>query len=57
MKKFLVLFILMISVLGLTACSIRKEHEPKVVTFWTLQMGDFSDYMYKSNQDIRKRAS
>ena len=47
MKKFLVLFILMISVLGLTACSIRKEHEPKVVTFWTLQMGDFSDYMYK----------
>ena len=47
MKKFLIFFILIISVLGLTACSIRKEHEPKVVTLWTLQMGDFADYMYK----------
>ena len=37
----------MFSILGLTACSIRKEHEPLTVTFWTLQMGDFSGYMYK----------
>ena len=38
---------MMFSILGLTACSIRKDHEPLTVTFWTLQMGDFSGYMYK----------
>ena len=47
MKKLFALLILTISILGLTACSIRKENEQKVVTLWTLQMGDFSDYMYK----------
>ena len=47
MKKILIFLIFMIAILGFTACSIRKENEPKVVTFWTLQMGDFSDYMYK----------
>lgn len=47
MKKFLALLLITIITLGLTACSIRKEHEEKIVTLWTLQMGDFSDYMYK----------
>ena len=47
MKKIIAVLIIVFSILGLTACSIRKENEPKVVTFWTLQMGDFSDYMYK----------
>ena len=47
MKKLFALLIITISILGLTACSIRKENEQKVVTLWTLQMGDFSDYMYK----------
>lgn len=47
MKKIIVLFLIMFSFLGLTACSIRKEHEPREITFWTLQMGDFADYMYK----------
>ena len=47
MKKILIFLIFMIAILGFTACSIRKENEPKVVTFWTLQMGDFSDYMFK----------
>lgn len=44
----------MISILGLTACSIRKENELKIVTFWTLQMGDFSDYMYKVIRSYEK---
>ena len=47
MKKLLVLLLITIITLGLTACSIRKEHEPREITFWTLQMGDFADYMYK----------
>ena len=47
MKKLFALLIITISVIGLTACSIRKENEQKIVTLWTLQMGDFSDYMYK----------
>ena len=47
MKKLFALLIITISILGLTACSIRKENEQKVVKLWTLQMGDFSDYMYK----------
>ena len=47
MKKLFALLIITISIIGLTACSIRKENEQKVVTLWTLQMGDFSDYMYK----------
>ena len=54
MKKFITLFILISAILTLTACSIRKEHEPKVVTFWTLQMGDFSDYMYKVIRSYEK---
>ncbi len=47
MKKILVFFLTLISILGLTACSIRQENSPKEITFWTLQMGDYSDYMYK----------
>lgn len=47
MKKLLILIILTLSVITLTACSIRQESSQKVVTLWTLQMGDFSDYMYK----------
>lgn len=47
MKKMFVLFLITLSVLALTACSIRKDASLKEVTFWTLQMGDFSDYIYK----------
>ena len=47
MKKLFALLLITISIIGLTACSIRRENEQKVVTLWTLQMGDFSDYMYK----------
>ena len=47
MKKMFVLFLVTLSVLALTACSIRKDASLKEVTFWTLQMGDFSDYIYK----------
>lgn len=47
MKKIIVFSIIVCTLLGLTACSIRKDNEQKIVTFWTLQMGDFSDYMYK----------
>lgn len=54
MKKIIVLFLIMFSFLGLTACSIRKEHEPREITFWTLQMGDFADYMYKVIRSYEK---
>lgn len=47
MKKILLFSILMVSILSLTACSIQKENSPKEITFWTLQMGDYADYMYK----------
>lgn len=47
MKKLILFFLIIFSILGLTACSIHKDAEQKEITFWTLQMGDFSDYMYK----------
>ncbi len=47
MKKFLLFFFVIFATLGLTACSIHEDAEQKEITFWTLQMGDFSDYMYK----------
>lgn len=53
-KKFFALFLITSSVLIFTACSIRQENTPKVVTVWTLQMGDFSDYMYKVIREYEK---
>ena len=47
MKRILTLLLITITVIGLTACSIRQETSQKEVTVWTLQMGDFADYMYK----------
>ena len=47
MKKLLTLFFITVLIIGLTACSIRQENSQKEITLWTLQMGDFSDYMYK----------
>jgi len=40
LKKF---FILLFSIILLTGCS--KKEQGKVVTFWTLQMGDFAPYI------------
>ena len=47
MKKIVILLLITISIIGLTACSIRQEASQKEITVWTLQMGDFADYMYK----------
>lgn len=47
MKKFLILLLITILTISLTACSIRQENSQKEITVWTLQMGDFSDYMYQ----------
>ena len=47
MKKIFIFLTLICIVLGLCACSVRKEASSKEVTFWTLQMGDYADYMYK----------
>ena len=47
MKKLILFVCITILLLGITACSINREESNKVVTVWTLQMGDFSDYMYK----------
>lgn len=55
MKKLFILFLALITAtLIFTACSIRKEASTKVVTIWTLQMGDFSDYMYKVIRSYEK---
>ncbi len=54
MKKLLALFVIICSILGLTACSIRKEAASKEVTFWTLQMGDYADYIYKVIRNYEK---
>ena len=54
MKKFFLLFLITVSVIGLTACSVRKEAGQKEVTVWTLQMGDFADYMYKVIRSYEK---
>jgi len=47
MKKFLALFLIIFSIFNLTACSMKNNSLKKEVTVWTLQMGDFSDYMHK----------
>ena len=47
MKKILSLLFITLIITGLTACSIRQGASQKEVTVWTLQMGDFADYMYK----------
>ncbi len=54
MKKIITLFIIFLSVLTLTACSIREDARTKEVTFWTLQMGDYADYMYKIIRSYEK---
>ena len=54
MKKISILFIIFLSVLTLTACSIREDARTKEVTFWTLQMGDYADYMYKIIRSYEK---
>ncbi len=55
MKKILALLLLVtVIVTGLTACSVRRDASQKEVTVWTLQMGDFSDYMYKVIRSYEK---
>ena len=54
MKKFLILLFVTLSLAGLTACSIRQENSQKELTVWTLQMGDFADYMYKIIRSYEK---
>ena len=54
MKKFIVFLLVTFSILVFTGCAIRKEAGTKVVTVWTLQMGDFSDYMYKIIRSYEK---
>ena len=47
MKKLFTLLLITIFIIGLSACSIRQDNIQKEITVWTLQMGDFADYMYK----------
>ncbi len=54
MKKLFILFLVTLTILTLSACTIRKDASLKEVTFWTLQMGDFSDYMYKVIRSYEK---
>ena len=54
MKKIFAYILIIMSILALTACSIRQEAAQKQVTLWTLQMGDFSDYMYKIIRSYEK---
>ena len=55
MKKIFTLFFITILIVGLTACSIRSEIRQKEITVWTLQMGDFADYMYKVIRTYEKK--
>ena len=54
MKRIFTLIIIFFSILTLTACSIREDARPREVTVWTLQMGDFADYMYKIIRSYEK---
>ena len=47
-KRFIFIILLLFVVLiSFVFLSVRKENNTKEITLWTLQMGDFSDYMYK----------
>ena len=54
MKKLVIFSLVIMSVLSLTACSIRQENSQREITFWTLQMSDYSDYMYKVIRSYEK---
>lgn len=54
MKRIFTLIIIFFSILTLTACSIREDARTREVTVWTLQMGDFADYMYKIIRSYEK---
>ena len=54
MKRFLTLLLITISIISLTACTVRQNATQKDVTVWTLQMGDFADYMYKVIREYEK---
>ncbi len=54
MKKILTLLFVTAALIGMTACTIRQETNQKEVTVWTLQMGDFADYMYKIIRSYEK---
>ncbi len=54
MKRIFTLIIIFFSILTLTACSIREDARTREVTIWTLQMGDFADYMYKIIRSYEK---
>lgn len=47
MRKYFFIFLLLISFLMCYGVLVRKENSPKEITFWTLQMSDFDDYIYK----------
>ena len=47
MKRLFAVLLATLVVITLTACSIRQNASQKEITVWTLQMGDFADYMYK----------
>ena len=47
MKRIIFAIVFVLSFLTLSACSIRHENQQKEITMWTLQMGDYSTYIYK----------
>ncbi len=47
MKKIFIIFLLIFCIINLNACISKNSNPKKIVTVWTLQMSDFSDYMNK----------
>lgn len=54
MKKLLIALLILLSCWGIFSLSVKKSSAKNEVVFWTLQMGDFSDYMNGVIKDFEK---
>lgn len=54
MKKIIVSLLILLSCWGIFSLTAKKTSHKNEVVFWTLQMGDFSDYMNGVIKDFEK---
>ena len=54
MKKILTILLALILSVSLSGCVFTLSNKNKEITFWTLQMGDFEDYIFRTIREYHK---